>query len=148
MNTLVAFIALLASVSLAVERLLKFFGKWVPALNEPRVEDPEPSTWHVLVGVGLGTGIALLCKNEVAAVVPVTFAKGLDWAVYPVLGLLASGGSSFWSELLEILKAINGSRRARAIRELRYPYAAPIASPGPVLVYRGDQARTGMENTR
>ena len=116
-------------------------------MNEPLIEEPNPSTVHVLAGFALGTSIAVLCKNEVAAVVPA--AHGLDWAVYPVVGLLASGGSSFWSELLTILKAINGSRRARAINDLKYPYAPPMASPGPVLMYRSDgRSRTEREATR
>ena len=92
-------VAVLIALSVATERLVDIIKGLIPFLNQKN-DDPKKEGWRrtVLQGMGFLGGIvtALLCQPALSGVMPEA------WNSLPgilALGLLASGGSGFWSSI-------------------------------------------------
>jgi len=99
MDNLSTVVAVLIALSVATERLVDIIKGLIPAINQKN-EDPikEGRRRTVLQVMGVLGGIvtALLCQPVLSVVLPET------WNSLPgilALGLLASGGSGFWSSI-------------------------------------------------
>jgi len=97
-NSLSVVVSLLVALSVASERLVAIIKGLVPFLNQENL-DPTREGWRAsaLQGLAVASGVTttLLARPLIPSVAP-------GWDNLPgllALGLLASGGSGFWSSV-------------------------------------------------
>jgi hypothetical protein len=121
LNLLYALVTLLVALSLASERLVEIIKGMVPFLN---TENPDAQKERLrrlvlhLLAVAAGMLTAYLAKpviSDAPAFKEVIGNSGLGqvWA----LGLLASGGSSFWNSILSYLLKVKNIKEAEAVQK-------------------------------
>jgi hypothetical protein len=110
MNSISQMFALLAAMSIAVERVVEVIKGIVPKLAQPWTGSRE--SWRrvllQLISVAAGGVIASQIHTQIVAAVP-SLASSSDsghWGVDVLFGLLASGGSGLWNHVLDITRAI------------------------------------------
>jgi len=106
-------ITLILSVSVAGERLVALVKTIVPWLNKPTdpitpTDDDTEKYRKIALMV-----IAFLCCWLTAYLLPVK----PEFTSTPLLGLLASGGSAFWTSLLGYTKAVSEIKVQNVIQE-------------------------------
>jgi hypothetical protein len=116
-TVLSAFLAKIAAVSVAAERIVESLKGWFPntylfATKTDPASEMRRSAWiHVLAGVA-GAAVAVVGKVNIFGEL------GVDtplWASYLGAGLLASGGSAMWNHALDLLKAAKINKQQDAI---------------------------------
>lgn len=134
LSSLSALLALLVALSVAAERLVEII-KNLPRLGEwLKTENPDAAAegWRRLVlqllAVGAGILTAWLAR-EVLPVIPDTGIKGKETTTGAllVLGLLASGGSGFWTSILGYVRNIKEIKKAEAV-DTKVRAAATVAA--------------------
>jgi hypothetical protein len=112
-----AFLAKIAAVSVAAERIVEILKGWLPntylfATKTDPAREMRRTAWiHVLAGVA-GTAVAVAGKVDIFKGIGVNTPP---WASYIGAGLLASGGSAMWNHALDLLKAIKINNQQDAI---------------------------------
>jgi CHAP domain/Putative peptidoglycan binding domain len=112
-----AFIALMAGISVAVERIVEMLKGAVPLLA---------TKWaaHDEIRAGILQLIATLCgalmagqmPEQVKNALPAGWASNdLHWPAYALMGLLSCAGSGAWNHLLDILGAVKTKQEAASI---------------------------------
>ena len=113
-DPLTEFVAVLAALSMASERLVEILKGLVPSLNlenpDPRKEGMRKAAIQFLA-VAAGIATAALAYPAVADV----FKEPSAGTIF-ALGLLASGGSGFWNGILTYLKNLKDIRKAEVAR--------------------------------
>lgn len=134
LSSLAALLALLITLSLAAERLVGFIknlpyvGPWLQADNP----NPDLDGLRRVVLQVLAVGAGMLTAWLAAGVLPVikgTFVNGPDTLARSLwlLGLLASGGSGFWTSILGYVSSIKDIKKTEAIGA-RVQTAANVAA--------------------
>jgi hypothetical protein len=117
METLSLFLALLVGISLTVERVVELIKKAIPRLETPSPNPDRELLRHgflKLLAVAVGTVAAWQAKVQLASALPGTWIEHLGWVAFIIVGLMSSGGSGFWKQLLGIVRAIKVERAADA----------------------------------
>ena len=124
LEALTLFVGLLASLSLASERLVLIVrGLW-PFLSEDYADDDDNErkkerlrqlTLHALA-ITAGIATAFLAKPALTDILPSTWT---NWYSIVAIGVLVSGGSSFWNSVLSYLKSVKDIKTENA-KKLRY----------------------------
>lgn len=118
MNTLSNFLTIMVALSMATERVteaIKGFPGLALLLSQEQKgheywEEARKAAIHV-VAIGVGTSFAWGVHG------PITRALNLDastvpWALWLLLGGLASGGSGMWNSALDLVRTYNQQRQA------------------------------------
>src|SRR2546425_7973719 len=114
MNNLTAFITLMGSLSIAVERVVEILKGMIPVLakeSQGNAESVRRAALQILAGV-IGALIAYGVQPEIASTMPALSAEKVGWVSYAIVGLLSSGGSGLWNHVLDIVRAMKVSREA------------------------------------
>ncbi len=114
---LTAIVGVILALSLASERLVEIIKGFIPFLDKQNtdttVEGRRRSCLHILA-VLASVLTAFLARDYI----PTEVAKPTEsWAILG-LGLLASGGSSFWNSVLTYLTKAKDIKKAVAKREM------------------------------
>ncbi len=119
------FCALMAGISIAVERVVEMIKGAIPALaNAWPKHDAIRGGILQLLAASAGVVIASQMPNQIQSALPAGLgASGLHLAQYVVIGLMASGGSGAWNHALDTLGALK-SKQETAASQARA--AAPI----------------------
>jgi hypothetical protein len=120
MNTLTSLVALLAAMSMAVERVVEILKNLIPFLKNTQAgywENVRFSSLHVLAAL-VGTVIAWQTQPTIAGLFPSLSTGKLGWMSTVVLGLMASGGSAFWNHALDLIQASKVKAEAGAASAL------------------------------
>lgn len=102
MDKISTLVALLAAISVAVERVVELIKGSIPALA---------STWQKAEAIrrALIQLLAVVAGAAIASQMPTQLASATgsqpDWKVDALIGLLASGGSGLWNHALDIVRA-------------------------------------------
>lgn len=127
MNTLTSLVALLAAMSIAVERVVEILKNLVPFLRNTQAgywENLRFSALHVLAAL-VGTIVAWETQPTIAGLFPSLATGKLGWMSTVVIGLMASGGSAFWNHALDLIQASKVKAEAGAARAMA---AAPSSA--------------------
>ena len=112
------FVALMAAISVAVERVVELLKGSIPVLA---------STWRKAEGLrrALIQLLAVAAGALIAAQMPSQLASAIgtqpDWKVDLLVGLIASGGSGLWNYTLDIVRA------TKVNKELQVATSSPDA---------------------
>lgn len=124
MDLLYATVTLLVALSLATERLVEIVKGLIPALNTDQgAHDSRRRLLIHLLTVGAGALTAWLAKGAIPEQLK---ADGLG---YLGLGLLASGGSSFWNSILTYLLKVKDIKEADATQRRMEVRAMAASDP-------------------
>lgn len=113
---LVAIVSIILAVSIASERLVEIIKGFIPVLDKENdnqmVESMRRACLHILAAIA-GMLTAWLARDYL----PTEVAKPADsWAIVG-LGLLASGGSSFWNSILTYFLMVKNIKELEVIRQ-------------------------------
>lgn len=117
MATLSALLSVIIAVSLASERVIELLKKWFPNVGKARPDATQESRRQgmiQLLSAVMGTIIAWLSHNQLAAMLPESLGHYMGWPTYIAIGLMSSGGSGFWNSILDVIRAIKIDREAKA----------------------------------
>jgi len=95
MDALITFVTLILAFSLATERVVEMIKGMLPELNEKFKKIAYP-----LMGIIVGAAICAVNNLNI----PFVELKG--WTEFLITGLLCSGGSGLWHDILKVLQAI------------------------------------------
>jgi hypothetical protein len=118
MTVLTSSVSLMLAISIAAGRMVEILKGWFPSsrLFKPDadpVQEAKRCAWvHVLAGL-CGVAIAAVGNIDIFQVVHIpswTPKTSIDFALYKtvswsITGLLTSGGSAFWNNVLDLIKA-------------------------------------------
>lgn len=116
---LASFVALLAALSVASERLVEIVKGTVPWLNEQRRDTKqEGRRMATLQALAVIAGIvtAVLARPALKELLPDPWDKP---TTFLALGLLTSGGSGFWNGLLSYVKNVKDLKKSEALKQKR-----------------------------
>ena len=129
MDDIAKLITMLVAVSVAVERVTEILKQMIPMLADEIKENKTAENWRkaalqILAGA-IGTVIAWQGHLQLAS-------HG-GWSVYPLIGAMSSGGSSFWNHLLDAVRATKIEKQADAEEKSLQAAAlkAAAAKPAP-----------------
>jgi hypothetical protein len=130
-GSLSTFAALMAGISIAVERVVEIIKGAVPPLANPWPKyDTVRGGILQLLAAASGTIIASQMPDQIRSATPGGLGAQLNWQVYAVIGLLSSGGSGAWNHILDILGALKTKQVALASQaSMGVLPAAPAAGP-------------------
>jgi hypothetical protein len=127
LSTATSVVALLFALSLAVERLvemlkkmLRTFTAWLKSKNtlmrlDTSVNDSGVTEVYTFVlSAAIGTFLAWQSRDAIVAAIGMEWANKIGWETYFVVGILTSGGSKFWNQLLDLLHAAKVQKEAFA----------------------------------
>jgi drug/metabolite transporter (DMT)-like permease len=105
LNSVSTFVALLAGISIAVERLVEVIKGAIPVLANPWTKrESWRRTLLQVLAVVVGAGIASQMQSQLAGALGSSASGG--WGIYLMVGVMASGGSGLWNHALDIVRAI------------------------------------------
>jgi hypothetical protein len=144
MNTLSTFLALMATLSMATERITEAI-KGFPGLSlllakqtSGLWDEARKAAIHI-IAIGVGTGLAYSAQGAILAALGLQKPTEHTWALPLLLGGLASGGSGIWNSTLDIVRTINQQRQA--VAQGLAPRVSGIApghaAPGTTVVITG-----------
>lgn len=117
MDLMTQFLAYVAALSLATERIAEMLKGTIPLLGREIQQNATAEGFRragvQLIAVLIGSGFALLSKE----IITETFKLQGDVATYLMFGAMASGGSGFWNSLLDISREIKKQREALTATE-------------------------------
>src|SRR6266568_2754675 len=101
------FVALVAGISIAVERVIEVIKGAVPQLANSWGDkaDNYRRALLQLMSVAAGTLIASQIQTQIAAALPKDIGASISWPAFGLIGLMASGGSGLWNHVLDIVQA-------------------------------------------
>ena len=109
MDEIVKAFTLVAAVSVAVERVTEIVKQVIPGLAQEKTdknaENHRRATLQVLAGV-IGTVVAWQGQLQLAS--------HTGWTVYALIGAVSSGGSAFWNNALDAIRAAKISKQSEA----------------------------------
>lgn len=110
-----ALAAMLAGISVAVERVVAVIKGAVPPLTTtwPKHDEVRAGLLKLIAAVA-GAVLASQMPQAVRASLPFGLNGDLNWVTYAVIGLVASGGSGAWTQVLDILSALKEKQKAAA----------------------------------
>jgi len=116
MTDIVKLISLILAVSIASERLVTLIKTIFPNLAAaPATGKPEASATGILKKVLL-MAIAFGCGWLTASFLPQPITVGQFTIPVPIMGLLASGGSAFWTNLLGYVSGLKDLSNQKAVQ--------------------------------
>jgi hypothetical protein len=124
--SLSTFAALMAGISVAVERVVEMIKGFIPGLANswPKHDELRCGTIQ-LIASAAGMVIAAMMPAQVKSALPAGLNMGVGYPMYVVIGLMSSGGSGAWNHLLDILGALKEKQETSASQA-----KAAIAVPG------------------
>ncbi len=130
LENLSSLLAVLIALSVAAERLIEIL-KNISALGK---ENPNPTGEALrklalqLLAIGAGILTAYLSK-KILPIIPNTGVNGKDTSnsVLLLLGVLASGGSAFWTSILGYVKSVKDIKKTLAV-DAKVQTAARVAA--------------------
>jgi len=130
LGSLMTFASLMAGISIAVERVVEMIKGAIPPLASPwKKNDQLRAAIVQLIAASVGAVIASMLPNQVKAALPSGMSASLTWSTYAVLGLIASGGSGAWNQVLAILTAVKTQKTNLANLVQAQGVAGPVAAP-------------------
>ena len=135
------FAMLMAALSLGVERAVETLKGLVPALGTPIVAPANASDADKaaakkkdeirgavvrLIAIAFGIGAAVAAQTQITSTAP--FLAGLGTLGYVIVGLLTSGGSTFWNHIIDILGALKTQQENKTQPPSTQP---PLPQPVP-----------------
>lgn len=108
LTKLTAFVSLLLAVSIAAERLVEIIKGLIPPLAKEDLGKPNWEHWRKFIIHLLAVGAGILTAYLLPASV-LGESKDLT-ATRLCVGLLASGGSSFWNSILSYLNLVKKAK--------------------------------------
>lgn len=106
-TSLSTFIALVAGISVAVERVIEVVKGAIPRLANPwSASDNYRKALLQVMSIVAGAIIAWQMKSQIQATLPAGLAAGVDWPTYAMVGLMSSGGSGLWNHVLDIVRSV------------------------------------------
>lgn len=143
----IAVTSVLVFISLAAERIVEMIKGWWPWLNiasTDAVEEGRRRAMIHLLTMVFGWGIVLIAYDSLAQIQGMSWmtqAQGLRYFLITLaLGILSSGGSSFWNSVLTYFLSVKDIKRAEA-RDLQVEKAmkqesllSPASLPRPPLM--------------
>jgi hypothetical protein len=123
MDEIVKAFTLVVAVSVAVERVTEILKQMIPGLAQERTdknaENRRRATLQILAGV-IGTGVAWQGDLQLAS--------HTGWTVYGLIGAMSSGGSAFWNNTLDAIRAAKISKQSEAtVKEVRAEEKVAVA---------------------
>jgi hypothetical protein len=114
-GSLSTFAALMAGISIAVERVVEIIKGAVPPLSNtwPKYDTVRAGILQLLAAAS-GAIIASQMPDQIRSATPGGLGAQLNWQVCVVIGLLSSGGSGAWNHVLDILGALKTKQMALA----------------------------------
>jgi hypothetical protein len=105
LNGVSTFVAFVAGISIAVERLVEVIKGAIPVLANPwSAHESLRRTLLQVLAVVVGAGIASQMQSQLAGALGSPASGG--WGMYLMVGVMASGGSGLWNHALDIVRAI------------------------------------------
>jgi hypothetical protein len=117
-TVITTFLTMMVAISVAAERMVEILKGWFPnaypfaSRSDATQEMRRCASVHVLAGI-FGALVAYFGKINVFA--GLSTATIAPWIYYIGAGLLASGGSAFWNQLLDLVHAAKVKREQDAI---------------------------------
>jgi hypothetical protein len=112
------FLTMMVAISVAAERMVEILKGWFPNLY-PFASKPNATQEmrrcafvHLLAGI---CGALVACFGKINVFAGLSTAPTDPWIHYVGAGLLASGGSAFWNQLLDLVQAAKVKREQAAI---------------------------------
>lgn len=107
--------AMLAGISVAVERVVAVIKGAVPPLTTtwPKYDELRAALLKLIAAVA-GAILASQIPQSVRNSLPFGLGGDLNWVTCAVMGLVASGGSGAWTQVLDILSALKQKQQAVA----------------------------------
>ncbi|HEY6305551.1 MAG TPA: hypothetical protein VI488_03710 [Candidatus Angelobacter sp.] len=130
-GSLSTFAALMAGISIAVERVVEIIKGAVPPLSNtwPKYDNVRAGILQ-LMAAATGAIIASQMPDQIKNSMPSGLGGQLSWQVYVVLGLMVSGGSGAWNHVLDILAAVKTKQAALASQSsMGFAPTASAAAP-------------------
>jgi hypothetical protein len=114
---------LVAAVSVAVERVTEIVKQMIPALAQEKTdknaENRRRATLQILAGA-IGTLVAWQGDLHLAS--------HTGWTAYGLIGAMSSGGSAFWNNALDAIRAAKISKQSEAaVKEVRAEETVAVA---------------------
>jgi hypothetical protein len=107
--------AMLAGISVAVERVVEVIKGAVPPLATPWAKNDRFRAAIVqTIAAAVGAVIASQIPEQVRSSLPFGLGSGMGWTGYALIGLMASGGSGAWNHVLDILAALKSKQETAA----------------------------------
>ncbi len=104
---LFGFAALMASLSIAVERVVEIIKGAVPPLAKPWTKyDVARRAILQMLAAGVGTFAASQVPDQIKSAMTDGRGDQLRWQGYALIGLIVSGGAGVWNHVLDILGAL------------------------------------------
>jgi hypothetical protein len=127
-----ALAAMLAGISMAVERVVEVIKGAIPPLAKPwPTNDGYRAAILQVIAAVAGAVIASQLPAPVRNSLPFGLGADLNWVGCAVIGLAASGGSGAWNHVLDILGAFKSKQETSAL-EVAATAAKALGGPGPV----------------
>jgi hypothetical protein len=112
LTELTKLVTLIMAISVAGERLVTFVKTLVPWLSSPQVTVPTNDSTKEIIRKVIVMVIAFLSCWLTA------YLANTDSIIKPwLLGLLASGGSAFWTNILTYLKGVSDVKKQAGLQE-------------------------------
>jgi len=113
-------VALIAALSISVERIVEILKNLVPFLAAARedkgMERLRRTLLHLLAAMA-GIAVAWAARGQVQPVLNAAFntKADLNFTGYIIIGLLSSGSSGFWNQSLGILEEIKKNKKKGSV---------------------------------
>jgi hypothetical protein len=118
LTQLISLLTLLIALSVATERLVAIVQNLSTKLRTTGTTAKKEGHRKALVQfIAVVAGIITAClSQEILPDIPLLHIKGAEthWPVLGLLGLLASGGSGFWTDILGYVKGVKDTQQAAA----------------------------------
>lgn len=120
--------AMLAGISVAVERVVAVIKGAVPPLTKtwPKYDEFRAALLKLIAAVA-GAVLASQMPQTVRNSLPFGLGGELNWVACAVIGLVASGGSGAWTQVLDILSALKQKQQAVAAQLATAPTQVTLA---------------------
>jgi hypothetical protein len=126
---LTTIVAMLAGISVAVERVVEVIKSAIPPLAKPWAKnDGYRAAIVQVIAAAAGAIIASQLPAQVRASLPFGLGADLNWTGYVVIGFMASGGSGAWNHVLDILSALKSKQETAARMLAAGSQPAPAAA--------------------
>lgn len=111
LDKLTLFATFVLTLSLAVERVTEILKRFIEKLL-PETEAYRTAILHVLAAV-VGTAIATQVPEQVGAAFGLAGDR-VNAGLYILVGIVASGGSTMWNQILDMLHAAKVGKEDKA----------------------------------